>query len=79
MFSLNSDKHVHCMGLSLQFALMLQVKLPFVDRIQPQSNVAMNMENRATVTQYLMNAMLKQGSKLTTNWSHMRLDFWLCT
>ena len=20
-----------------------------------------------------------QGSKLTTNWSHMRLDFWLCT
>ena len=19
-----------------------------------------------------------QGSKLTTNWSHMRLDFWLC-
>ena len=20
----------------------------------------------------------KQGSKLTTNWSHMRLDFWLC-
>ena len=21
---------------------------------------------------------LKQGSKLTTNWSHMLLDFWLC-
>ena len=79
MFSLNSDKHVHCMGLSLPFALMLQVKLPFVDKIQPQSNVAMNVENRATVTQYLMNTMLKQGLKLTTNWLHMQLDFRLCT
>ena len=41
------------MGLSLQnhmlkFALRLQVKLPFVDRIHPQSDVAMDVENKTT-------------------------------
>ena len=32
----------------LKFALMLPVKLPFVDRIHPQSNVAMDVENKTT-------------------------------
>ena len=30
------------------------------------------------VANYLCTEWLMPGSKLTTNWSHMQLDFWLC-
>ena len=41
-----------------------------------------NLRDKVDISEIIASSherIIIQGSKLTTNWSHMRLDFWLCT
>ena len=51
----------------LDFPLMLHVKMPVVDRIQPQSKkLAKGVENKATGDQKLNNNSPVTGSQIST-------------
>ena len=64
------------LAVSMNYLKLIRLTLHLFTVLQCQRRAIPTF--RLTDRLHSRGRQLLQGSKLATNWSHMRLDFWLC-